>query len=301
MSAFSRELAGLSARPHPAEAPLPEADGDARPPMPDLDDITPDRGRSAGAIDNRRKLMLEQIVRAGSAQVDELASRFGVSRMTIHRDLDALAERGMVRKQHGGVTIHESNTVESSFSYRTHLAERQKSAIARAAADLVRPGQSIILDESTTTVLMAPYLLSRTPLHVITNGIAMIDQLKDAHGIQLIGLGGTHNPRLNAFFGLICENAIASLRANICFMSTSAVLSGVAYHQDEEVLKIKRALMSIAQTRVLIVDSSKFGVTALNRLAALESFEVVITDTGLPAQDRERLAEQKVNVMIVDP
>jgi DeoR/GlpR family transcriptional regulator of sugar metabolism len=260
----------------------------------------PDPTRSARAIENRRKLMLEQIIRAGSAQVDELAARFGVSRMTIHRDLDALAEQGMVRKQHGGVTLHESSSVESSFGYRRHLAERQKEAIARAAAALVQPGQTLILDESTTTLQLAPHLSRLTPLTVITNGIAMIDRLKDAHGVQLIGLGGTHSPRLNAFFGLICENAIAALRANMLFMSISAVYGGVVYHQDEEVLKIKRALMAIADRKVLLVDSSKFGVTALNRLVALEAFDDVITDQGLPDKERDLLRQQKVNLAIVE-
>jgi len=259
-----------------------------------------DQSRGGRAIENRRRLILEQIIRSGSAQVEELASRFGVSRMTIHRDLDALTELGMVRKQHGGVTLHESNSVESSFSYRAHLAERQKTAIARAGAALVQPGQSVILDESTTTLYIAPHLSNVTPLTVITNGIAMIDRLKEAHGIQLIGLGGTHNPRLNAFFGLLCENAISSLRANILFMSTSAVFNGVIYHQDEEVLKIKRALMNIAHTKVLMVDSSKFGVTALNRLAGLEAFDVVITDSGLPERECDRLREQRVNLTVVD-
>ena len=256
--------------------------------------------RSARAIENRRKLMLETIIRAGSAQVEDLASRFGVSRMTIHRDLDALAERGMVRKQHGGVTLHESGSVESSFSYRALLAERQKSAIARAAAALVQPGGSVILDESTTTLCIAPHLSAKTPLTVMTNGVAMIDLLKDAHGIRLISLGGTYNARLNAFFGLICETTMASLRADIVFMSTSAIDGAVAYHQDEEVLKTKRAFMASARRKVLIVDSSKFGVTALNRMAGLDAFDGVITDAGLPEPERERLGEAGVALTIVD-
>ncbi|UDL94158.1 MULTISPECIES: DeoR/GlpR family DNA-binding transcription regulator [Lichenihabitans] len=263
------------------------------------DPLTSDPARGARAIENRRKLMLEQIIRSGSAQVDELASRFGVSRMTIHRDLDALAEQGMVRKQHGGVTLHESSSVESSFGYRSHLAERQKTAIARAAAALVHPGQTLLLDESTTTLMIAPHLSRLTPLTVITNGLAMIDRLKEAHGIKLIALGGTHNARLNAFFGLTCETVIATLRANTVFMSTSAVFGGVVFHQDDEVLKIKRALMSVADRRVLIVDSSKFGVTALNRLIGLDAFDDVITDDGLPEAERQRLRDQKVNLTVV--
>ena len=135
---------------------------------------------------------------------------------------------------------------------------------------------------------------------MITNGIATIDTLKEAHGIRLIGLGGTYNARLNAFFGLVCESAIASLRANILFMSTSAVFGDAVFHQDEDVLKTKRAFMTAAGTRVLIVDSSKFGVTALHRMAGLADFEVVITDTGLPADARDRLAETGVRLTVVE-
>lgn len=267
--------------------------------MQEARDPLSDRTMSASASDSRRRLILEQIIRAGSAQVNELASRFGVSRMTIHRDLDALNDNGLVRKQHGGATLRESSSVESGFHYRLHLAERQKTAIARAAAELIQPGQSVILDESSTTLFMAAHLSNRTPLTVITNGIAMIEKLKEAHGIQLIALGGAHLPRLNAFFGLICENAIASLRAKILFMSTSAVLSGVAYHQDEEVLKIKRALMGIAETKVLMVDSSKFGVTALHRLAPLDAFDVVVTDSGISGEERDRLTEAGAKLVVV--
>ncbi len=268
--------------------------------MSDATPTGPDPIRSARAIENRRKLMLELIIRSGSAQVEDLASRFGVSRMTVHRDLDALAERGTVRKQHGGVTLHETGSVESSFSYRTHLAERQKLAIARAAAALVQPGQSVILDESTTTLCMVPHLSSRTPLTVITNGLAMVDRLKEAHGIRLIGLGGTYNARLNAFFGLICETAATSLRASLLFMSTSAVDTGFAYHQDEDVLKTKRAFMASAERKVLIVDSSKFGMTALNRMAGLDAFDMIITDSGLPAATRDRLRDAGAALTIVD-
>lgn len=256
--------------------------------------------RSARAIENRRKLMLEQIIRSGSAQVEDLAARFGVSRMTVHRDLDALAERGTVRKQHGGVTLRETGSVESSFSYRTHLAERQKHAIARAAAALVEPGQSVILDESTTTLCMVPHLSSRTPLTVITNGVAMIDRLREAHGIRLIGLGGTYNARLNAFFGLICETNVASLRAGLLFMSTSAIDGATVFHQDEEVLKTKRAFMAAAGRSILIADSSKFGVTALNRMAGLDAFHAVLTDSGLPEATRAELKEAGVALTVVD-
>ena len=111
--------------------------------------------------------------------------------------------------------------------------------------------------------------------------------------------GQDYNPRFNAFFGYFCEQAVGSLRANILFMSTSTVLGTTAY-QQEEVVKVKRALMSAADTKVLLIDSSKFGKTALIRLAALTEFDEVITDSGLPPEDAEALRKDGVRLRVVE-
>jgi DeoR/GlpR family transcriptional regulator of sugar metabolism len=247
----------------------------------------------------RRRILLDYVLRAGSAQVDELAARFGVSRMTVHRDLDTLAAQGIVRRVHGGVTVRSSNLVESNFLYRSRLAEREKQALAHAAAELVEPGQAIIIDDSTTTSRLTSFIPARKPLTVITNSLIVVDQLKGAYGIETICLGGHYNQRFNAFYGYVCEQAVASLRANTLFMSTSTVFNGVAYHQQEDVVKTKRALMGVADKRVLLVDSSKFGITALIRLADLTEFDVVLTDSGIAPTEAEMLRQNGVKLRIV--
>ncbi len=246
----------------------------------------------------RRQMLLGHIIKAGSAQVDELASHFGVSRMTVHRDLDALVEQGIVRKVHGGVTMHPSSLVESNLLYRSQVASKQKAAIARLAAEYIEPGQAIILDDSSTVAGLTYHLAPLKPLTVITNSLGVIEQLKDAYGLKTLCLGGDYNPRFNAFFGLLCEQAISSLRANTLFMSTSAVIGSVAYHQEEDVVKAKRALMAAVERRILLVDSTKFGVTALNRLADLSEFDIVITDDGIGADRLAALRDEKINVTV---
>ena len=263
------------------------------------DDGPRDAKPSAGPA-GRRKALLDYLLPVGAAQVDELADRFGVSRMTVHRDLKILEEQGIVRRVHGGVTVRSSNLADSTILYRSRLADAEKDALARAAVELVEPGQAIILDDSTTAAHVAAQIVSRKPLTVITNGLSIIDMLKDAHGIETIGLGGHYNPRFNAFFGYFCEQAIGSLRANILFMSTSTVLGTTAYHQQEEVVKIKRALMNAAERRVLLIDSSKFGKTALIRLAPLSEFDEVITDSGIRPEDAEVLRKANVHLRVVD-
>lgn len=248
----------------------------------------------------RRRLLLDHVLRTGSAQVDELAAQFGVSRMTVHRDLDSLASQGIVRRVHGGVTVRSSNLVESNYLYRSRLAEREKQAIAFAGAEFIQPGQAIIIDDSTTVGQLTSFIPTRKPLTVITNSVAVVEQLRDAHDIETISLGGRYNSRFNACFGYICEHSISSLRANTLFMSASTVFSGVAYHQQEDVVKTKRALMGIVDKRILMVDSTKFGVTALIRLADLSEFDVVLTDSGIAPTEAEMLRQNGVNLHIVE-
>ena len=258
-------------------------------------------GKPASGGGARRKALLDFLLPAGSAQVDELATHFGVSRMTVHRDLKFLEEQGIVRRVHGGVTVRSSSLVESTILYRSRLCDAEKQAMARAAVEMVEPGQAIILDDSTTICHMGPLLVGCKPLTVITNCLTVIDTLKDAHGIETLCLGGHYNARFNAFFGYVCEQAVASLRANTLFMSTSAVFAGTAYHQQEEVVKTKWALMHAVERRVLLVDSSKFGKTALIKLAGLTEFDLVITDSGIAPVDAEALRNSGVQLRIVEP
>jgi len=259
-------------------------------------EITTPRIKGAPA---RRQAMLDHIIQAGSAQVDELAARFGVSRMTVHRDLDALADQGMVNKQHGGVTTRSSSVFESNFALRSHIATREKQALARAALERISPGEAVMLDDSTTAAQLASLLPAREPLTVITNGLESIDRLKSASGIKLITLGGDYQPRFNATFGLLCEQTIASLRANVAILSASAILGTTAYVQDPTVTQIKRALMAAAERRILLVHSAKFGSGALHRLADLSEFELILVDTGLDAVHRRALDEAGIDYLLV--
>jgi DeoR/GlpR family transcriptional regulator of sugar metabolism len=248
----------------------------------------------------RRRVLMDYVVRLGSAQIDELATRFGVSRMTVHRDLTLLEEQGVVRRVHGGVAVRSPDLVESTYLHRSRPPERVEDAIAAAAAEMIEPGQAIIIDDSTTAGRLTALVPAHKPLTVITNSQTVVDQIKDVHGIETISLGGHYSTRFSAFFGYVCEQAIASLRANILFMSTSTVFGAAAYHQQEDVVKTKRALMQAVDRRVLLVDSSKFGMTALIRLADLREFDLVITDSGIVPAEVETLRQNGVRLKIVE-
>lgn len=249
--------------------------------------------------DARREEIADYIMRAGQARIEDLVQHFGVSRMTIHRHIDALAQQGVLRKLHGMVTVQPSGLYESTFRYRETVGKAEKEALARAAMAYVEAGQAIMLDDSSTACALAGLLSEARPLTVITNSYVSAGKLIDADEVELISLGGKYHRHYNAYIGITCEKAVASLRANVLFCSASAIDGVTAFIQDAQVTKVKQAMMASSSRKILIVDSSKFGKLALNVLSDLTAFEVVLTTDRVAEADRARLVQAGVNLEIV--
>lgn len=232
--------------------------------------------------DDRRHEIVELLVDAGIVALDDLARQFGVSQMTIHRDLDALEAEGLLRKIRGGATIEASGQFESDFRYRSRMASEEKRQIARHAAGFIEPGTSVMVDNGSTSQMLLPFLIERRPLTVITNNLDLILGLAGQSGIDLISLGGNYSRKFNGFFGVLTEKALEGLRADAVLLSSSAIAGQLAFHQDQEVLGVKRRMIASAAKRYLMVDHQKFGRTALHLLADLKSFDGVITTDALP-------------------
>lgn len=243
----------------------------------------------------RRSEILELVVENRSAQVDQLAEHFGVSKMTIHRDLNRLQERGLVRRIHGGVTAEKSVSYESSFQFRMLQANAEKTRLAREAAEFVSPGDTIVLDDSTTTYHILDFIEGIEPLTVLTNSLATIVRLKDRNNINLIGIGGTYNGQFNGFFGLACEQMLESFRVDTAIMSTTTIQGTSIYSQEEVVVRSKRSMIKIAKTKILLADSSKFQGTALNYIADIRDFDHVFLYGKLSNEDFGHLREAGVN------
>lgn len=249
----------------------------------------------------RLNMIMEHVTEQGFAHVDELAKLLSVSRMTVHRDLDRLARKGLLRKVRGGATVEPSVLFESNHNYRLQLATAEKRAVARAAAKLLEPGQAIMVDDSTTASYLAEFLADVTPITVITNGFRLIHALRDYRGINLIALGGNYNHVFNAFTGILCEQAIQTLRADVLLMSTSAVHGTALFHQDEHTAKIKRAMMDSCAKRIFLADASKFEKSALIRFADLSEFDNVLVGGSPRASALARLTERKIPFHVVEP
>ena len=153
----------------------------------------------------RRREIVNLVMARKSVSVENLVAALKVSRMTIHRDLDLLEERGLLRKQRGGATAESSLLFESNIHYRLQNENAEKQALAHAARRLIEPGSVIMIDDSTTTLMLAEELASIEFVTVITNSLAVCERLRGRRNVQLILTGGSYNETLQAFYGLICE------------------------------------------------------------------------------------------------
>ncbi len=221
---------------------------------------------------------MDLLMTRGEVNLDDLAQRFGVSRMTIHRDLDELESEGLLRKIRGGATIESSTQFESDFRYRERQETGAKAAMAEAALELVDPGMTVVINDGSMAAFLGARLAEKRPLTVITNNAAVMDALRPEPGITLIALGGTYSTKFNAFFGSLTEDALARLRADIAFISSPAVSGLEVFHMDDAVVRAKRAMMAAGVRRCLLVNHTRFDRTALHKFADLGEFDCIITD-----------------------
>ena len=247
---------------------------------------------------DRHDAIAEMVLSQGSARIEDLAEAFGVSTMTVHRDLDMLEARGVLRKSRGVATALATSLFESSPEFRARQNRADKQAVALAALEFVEPGQAVILDDSTTGLHLAQMLPSRQPLTVITNFERVIQALIHEPGIALISLGGLHYQWCDAYMGSVTIESLRSLRADVLFMSTPAIIDDLCFHQHHDAALVKQAMFSSAAKRILFVDHSKFSQRALHAHLAVADFDHVIVDSHTPAEHVERLRDKGVSVIV---
>lgn len=254
------------------------------------------RGKPAA----RRQQIAQHVLTNGTATAAELAQTFGISLMTVHRDLHELERHGVVRKHHGGVTAQPSSVFESHLSYRLNQQPDAKAAIAREARRLVEPGMAVMLDDSTSALALAHLMGDVSPLTVVTNFVELIGLATTWSGVRVIALGGEYNAPHDSFLGVPCIEALANLRVDVLFASTSTIDGGYVYHQEQDIVLVKQAMMRAATRRVLLMDHTKLGRPALHRLAPLSDFDVVITDDSAAPEVVRAMRDERVEVIVAD-
>jgi DeoR/GlpR family transcriptional regulator of sugar metabolism len=253
----------------------------------------------------RQELILEQVRSTGGARVSDLVDSLGVSDMTVRRDIEALARRGLVARVHGGATAVTARSAEEpGFAAKSSLQTAQKDAIARAAAALVEPGASVAVSGGTTTYAVARELRQVPDLTVVTNSVPVAELLhrellhQERNGPAVVLTGGERTPS-DALVGPVAVAALRTLHVDWLFLGVHGVDGRAGFTTPNLVeAETNRALIASARRVVVAADSSKWGVVGLSSIARLDEVDVLVTDDALDA-DAARFARSRVGRLVL--
>jgi len=218
-------------------------------------------------------------------RVDELASMLRVSALTIRRDLEQLAAGGRVIRTHGGCIAAGRAALETEYHSKVAQNFELKQAVGRAAAEEVRPGSVVLVNDGSTTFHVAAHLEERAPLTVFTNSIAMITDLGRIPGIELYILGGRYNRELYSLQGSLTEHILEGQQFDVCFIGADSVTpEGQCMVVTPEEASLTRAMLRRARRRVLLADHTKCAEGGYHAYGTLKDFNLWITTAGVPAE-----------------
>jgi DeoR/GlpR family transcriptional regulator of sugar metabolism len=232
----------------------------------------------------RHQEILRLLEDDGRVTVPDLAERFGVSVVTIRKDLETLERRRLLRRMRGGA-VPAPLPDEGSFELRLHHRTAAKVAIAREAAKLVRDGDAIALDGSTTCYHLAKELLTRRGLIVVTNGLPAAEVLAESDATVVMP-GGTLRRSSWALVGDMGSTLAGRGRLAVGFFGLRSLSPDLGLLElSPEETAVKRRLVSISATVYGLFDSSKVGRFALHPFVETGAITGLITDSGMPEDD----------------
>jgi DeoR/GlpR family transcriptional regulator of sugar metabolism len=231
---------------------------------------------------DRQGVILAELRARDKVTVPEIAHLVGCSEMTVRRDLDALARDGLVRRVRGAA-VSALTGEETPFPVRSRASVEAKRQIGRAAADLLRDGETVVIDGGTTAVEVAMACKERR-LTVVPLSMHTANALTGATGIRLVLPGGDLRPTELAFVGPLTEYAMDLLRFDAVVLGCCGLTAsdGITGHDLAE-SAVKRAAIRAAKRVIVVADASKWGGTAFSRICAPDQIDVIVTDPEAPA------------------
>jgi len=247
-------------------------------------------------LNERERVILDRLSSDGSVSVGVLARDLGFSEVTIRADLKVLEEKGWINRKRGGA----APALHRDIMERQRVFPEQKNAIARAAAELVRDGDVIMIEAGTTTALVARYLAGKRDIHIVTNSTLVFSYARMYPSLQITMTGGEFRRATESLVGPIALETIARLNVRLAFVGTDGFTleRGMTTHLMEGA-EIVKAMKAHAETTVLTADSSKYGRIGFSHVLPLSAMDLILTDGDLPSQAETELKEAGIKIKLV--
>jgi DeoR family transcriptional regulator, aga operon transcriptional repressor len=258
-------------------------------------------GRPRLLAEERRREILDTILREGRVTVAEVAARFGTSPVTARADLDSITGSGRAVRSHGGAVRPVSPAVDAPLDVKASQHRAEKFRIGSAAADLVRPGETILLDSGTTTLEVARALLrSGRPVTVVTHALDVAAELSRSPHISLIMIGGVLRRISRSFVGPQALAMLAGLLVDHFFLGVDGLDPNAGLCTPDVLeAEINTHMIRVARQTTVVADSSKIGRTSLSVIAPIDAARRLITDTGIRPKDRSLIESRGLEVIAV--
>ena len=252
----------------------------------------------------RRSAILQILKKNSNVSVTELSKRFGVSEVTIRKDLNLLKDRNLLVRTRGGAITNDTGTNEDEMSIRfKKLAHyREKQAIGRAAADLIEDGDIIIIDSGTTALQVACSLHKFKNLTVLTNALNVAQEVLSYKRFNVILLGGNIRSSSESVVGALAESNLKMFYCDKLFLGVDSfsVENGISTPSVEEA-NINQIMISRSRKVIAVFDSSKVNKRSLAFITDLSKIDAVVTDDGLDKSIRSQLKAMDLEVITVKP
>ena len=249
----------------------------------------------------RQKQILSLLGKQGRLSVAEIVEQFAISEATARRDLESLTSQGKAQRVHGGVIAIEQAPPEQPILQREGEQAEEKSAIGRAAAELIHDGETVFLGSGTTVLETARHLRERRGLTVVTNSLPVLNALAGFKDITVVSLGGQLRDSELSFIGHITEQALAELRVGKVVIGTRGLSleHGLTNDYLPETLT-DRAILKIGREVIVAADHTKVNRVSTALLAPLSSMTTFVTDSGADKKFLQALKKLDIKVVIAE-
>lgn len=246
----------------------------------------------------RKNEILSILQKEQSVLVADLSQKYKVTEETIRRDLDKLEKEGFVKKTYGGAVLNETTNMDLPFKIRERTNKSEKMVIGRLVADLIEEGETLIMDSSSTSLMIARNLKAFNNLTVITNSVEILMELSGCKGIKLICTGGNVRDYALSLGGRVAETTLRNFNADKVIMSCKGIHMGKGITDSNEFeADLKIVMADCGEHTIWAVDTSKFDKVSFVKILNLKAGDTVVSEK--PVSDEWMAFFEKKNVKFI--